>query len=148
MQLHSCTPSSCLAYHSGLQSAVGANCVICITWCVCRCQFGPNQNAKCRMPVADQNRVAGAQVKMTLLSSGMFQDGVPCHIASGLGAGFFAVICGSPVDVVKSRMMGTCSFPHPRAFSICLPPLFISYHLALVLLQWDGHQGLAHTTHG
>lgn len=29
-----------------------------------------------------------------------------CHLASGLGAGFFAVICGSPVDVVKSRMMG------------------------------------------
>ncbi len=38
--------------------------------------------------------------------SGMFQDNVYCHITSGLGAGLFAVICGSPVDVVKSRMMG------------------------------------------
>lgn len=33
-------------------------------------------------------------------------DNVYCHITSGLGAGFFAVLCGSPVDVVKSRMMG------------------------------------------
>jgi solute carrier family 25 uncoupling protein 8/9 len=34
------------------------------------------------------------------------EDNVYCHILSGLGAGFFAVICGSPVDVVKSRLMG------------------------------------------
>jgi hypothetical protein len=31
---------------------------------------------------------------------------MPCHLASGLGAGFFAVCIGSPVDVVKSRLMG------------------------------------------
>jgi hypothetical protein len=37
--------------------------------------------------------------------SGLFQDNVYCHITSGLGAGLFAVLCGSPVDVVKSRMM-------------------------------------------
>ena len=36
----------------------------------------------------------------------MFQDNVYCHVTSGLGAGLFAVLCGSPVDVVKSRMMG------------------------------------------
>ena len=46
------------------------------------------------------------QIKHTLLKSGLFEDNVFCHIASGLGAGFFAVICGSPVDVVKSRLMG------------------------------------------
>lgn len=46
------------------------------------------------------------QVKETLLKSGLVDDNVYCHILSGLGAGFFAVICGSPVDVVKSRMMG------------------------------------------
>ena len=38
----------------------------------------------------------------------MFQDNVYCHVTSGLGAGLFAVLCGSPVDVVKSRMMGAC----------------------------------------
>lgn len=45
------------------------------------------------------------QVKQTLLGAGM-QDGVGCHLISGLGAGFFAVCVGSPVDVVKSRVMG------------------------------------------
>ena len=48
----------------------------------------------------------GVQVKATLLGTGVFDEGVPLHITSGLGAGFFAVVCGSPVDVVKSRMMG------------------------------------------
>ena len=46
------------------------------------------------------------QIKQTLIGTGIFSDTVPCHIASGLGAGFFAVCVGSPVDVVKSRMMG------------------------------------------
>lgn len=46
------------------------------------------------------------QIKESLLASGMFQDNVYCHLASGLGAGFIAVCVGSPVDVVKSRMMG------------------------------------------
>lgn len=46
------------------------------------------------------------QIKQTLLASGLFKDNVVCHIASGLGAGFFAVCIGSPVDVVKSRVMG------------------------------------------
>lgn len=47
-----------------------------------------------------------AQIKSALISTGYFQDTVPCHLASGLGAGFFAVCIGSPVDVVKSRLMG------------------------------------------
>ena len=47
-----------------------------------------------------------AQVKESLLKSGLVDDNMYCHILSGLGAGFFAVICGSPVDVVKSRLMG------------------------------------------
>mmetsp|Transcript_71482 Transcript_71482/g.225760 ORF Transcript_71482/g.225760 Transcript_71482/m.225760 type:complete len:302 (+) Transcript_71482:93-998(+) len=46
------------------------------------------------------------QIKEVILATGMLQDGVPCHILSGLGAGFVAVCVGSPVDVVKSRMMG------------------------------------------
>jgi hypothetical protein len=31
-----------------------------------------------------------------------FKDDVVTHILSGLGAGFFAVCVGSPVDVVRS----------------------------------------------
>lgn len=49
------------------------------------------------------------QIKQSLIATGMFSDTVPCHLASGLGAGFVAVCIGSPVDVVKSRMMGTLS---------------------------------------
>ena len=51
--------------------------------------------------------VAGATGPPLLCRSGLFQDNIACHVASGLGAGLFAVLCGSPVDVVKSRMMGT-----------------------------------------
>ncbi|XP_042512336.1 mitochondrial uncoupling protein 1 [Macadamia integrifolia] len=46
------------------------------------------------------------QVKQTILKIPGFTDNVFTHILSGLGAGFFAVCIGSPVDVVKSRMMG------------------------------------------
>ena len=46
------------------------------------------------------------QIKEILIGSGLFQDDVKCHIASGLGAGFVACCVGSPVDVVKSRVMG------------------------------------------
>ena len=48
------------------------------------------------------------QIKQSLIKTGYFADTTPCHLVSGLGAGFFAVCVGSPVDVVKSRMMGTC----------------------------------------
>ncbi|GAQ86261.1 Mitochondrial oxidative phosphorylation uncoupling protein [Klebsormidium nitens] len=48
------------------------------------------------------------QVKQTLLKAG-FQDNIGTHIMSGLGAGFIAVCVGSPVDVVKSRVMGDAS---------------------------------------
>jgi solute carrier family 25 uncoupling protein 8/9 len=46
------------------------------------------------------------QIKQTLLGTGLFKDNAYCHMASSLGAGFVAVCVGSPVDVVKSRMMG------------------------------------------
>jgi len=46
------------------------------------------------------------QIKESLIGSGFFQDNAVCHMASSLGAGFVAVCVGSPVDVVKSRMMG------------------------------------------
>lgn len=45
-------------------------------------------------------------LQVSLLATGMFQDNVVTHLLAGLGAGFFAVCVGSPVDVVKSRVMG------------------------------------------
>ncbi|KAH7293717.1 hypothetical protein KP509_28G038800 [Ceratopteris richardii] len=49
------------------------------------------------------------QVKQTLLKLPGFSDNIVTHLLSGLGAGFIAVCVGSPVDVVKSRMMGNSS---------------------------------------
>ncbi|XP_057516047.1 mitochondrial uncoupling protein 1 [Amaranthus tricolor] len=50
------------------------------------------------------------QVKQTLLRIPGFKDNVVTHLFAGLGAGFFAVCIGSPVDVVKSRMMGDSQY--------------------------------------
>ncbi|KAF3448995.1 hypothetical protein FNV43_RR09719 [Rhamnella rubrinervis] len=50
------------------------------------------------------------QVKETILKIPGFTDNVVTHLLSGLGAGFFAVCIGSPVDVVKSRMMGDSAY--------------------------------------
>ncbi|KAI8573972.1 hypothetical protein RHMOL_Rhmol01G0317800 [Rhododendron molle] len=46
------------------------------------------------------------QVKQTLLQIPGFTDSAFTHLLAGLGAGLFAVCIGSPVDLVKSRMMG------------------------------------------
>ncbi|XP_031266159.1 mitochondrial uncoupling protein 2 [Pistacia vera] len=50
------------------------------------------------------------QVKQTILRIPGFMDNVFTHILAGLGAGFFAVCIGSPIDVVKSRMMGDSGY--------------------------------------
>lgn len=50
------------------------------------------------------------QVKQTVLKIPGFTDNVLTHLLAGLGAGFFAVCIGSPVDVVKSRMMGDSAY--------------------------------------
>ncbi|KAF7816055.1 mitochondrial uncoupling protein 2 [Senna tora] len=50
------------------------------------------------------------QVKRTILTIPGFTDNAFTHLVAGLGAGFFAVFVGSPVDVVKSRMMGDSTY--------------------------------------
>jgi solute carrier family 25 uncoupling protein 8/9 len=57
------------------------------------------------------------QIKVSLLATGMFQDNIITHLVAGLGAGFFAVCVGSPVDVVKSRVMGECVASQPQTFA-------------------------------
>lgn len=46
------------------------------------------------------------QIKQSLLALPAFGDNIGTHLVAGLGAGFVAVCVGSPVDVVKSRVMG------------------------------------------
>ncbi|XP_068311247.1 mitochondrial uncoupling protein 2-like [Pyrus communis] len=50
------------------------------------------------------------QVKETILKIPGSTDNILTHILAGLGAGFFAVSIGSPVDMVKSRMMGDSTY--------------------------------------
>ncbi|KAF8396876.1 hypothetical protein HHK36_018511 [Tetracentron sinense] len=50
------------------------------------------------------------QVKQTILKISGFTDNAFTHLLAGLGAGFFAVCIGSPIDVVKSRMMGDSTY--------------------------------------
>ncbi|KAG5017682.1 hypothetical protein JHK82_023284 [Glycine max] len=50
------------------------------------------------------------KVKRTILKIPGFMDNVYTHLLAGLGAGLFAVFIGSPVDVVKSRMMGDSTY--------------------------------------
>ncbi|XP_051143527.1 mitochondrial uncoupling protein 2 isoform X2 [Andrographis paniculata] len=45
-------------------------------------------------------------IKETIVKLSGFADNILTQLLAGLGAGFFAVCIGSPVDVVKSRMMG------------------------------------------
>ena len=44
-------------------------------------------------------------IKEKLLKHNLMTDNFPCHVVSGLGAGFIATVVSSPVDVVKTRFM-------------------------------------------
>lgn len=45
------------------------------------------------------------QVKDMILRRNLMEDGIPCHLVSSAIAGFTACIVGSPVDVLKTRLM-------------------------------------------
>jgi solute carrier family 25 (mitochondrial uncoupling protein), member 8/9 len=45
------------------------------------------------------------QYKEMFLKYGILNDGTPCHLVCGSLAGLNAVIVGSPVDVMKTKMM-------------------------------------------
>ncbi|GJX12770.1 mitochondrial uncoupling protein 1, partial [Tanacetum coccineum] len=62
-------------------------------------------------PNVARNAIINA-AKLAILKTQIpgFTDNVLTHLLSGLGAGFLAVCVGSPVDVVKSRMMRDPSY--------------------------------------
>jgi solute carrier family 25 (mitochondrial uncoupling protein), member 8/9 len=47
------------------------------------------------------------EVKQRLKKTGYFEEGTPLHFASSLSAGFIATCVGSPVDVLKTRIMNS-----------------------------------------
>ncbi|KAJ8683321.1 hypothetical protein QAD02_019113, partial [Eretmocerus hayati] len=46
-------------------------------------------------------------IKDKILSSGILEDGVPCHLSAAIVAGLCTTIAASPVDVVKTRYMNS-----------------------------------------
>jgi len=45
------------------------------------------------------------QYKQMVLEKGLMKDGVMCHMTCASAAGFTACCVGSPVDVLKTRIM-------------------------------------------
>jgi len=45
------------------------------------------------------------QYKQMLLTSGLMDDAIPCHLTSAFGAGVTACLFGSPLDVLTTRHM-------------------------------------------
>lgn len=45
------------------------------------------------------------QYKQIIITKGILSDGIPCHLLCACGAGFTACVFGSPVDVLKTRIM-------------------------------------------
>ena len=64
--------------------------------------YGPNLARNCVVNATEL--VAYDQAKQTFLKAGM-PDNIPTHILSGLTAGLAATLLGSPVDVIKTRVM-------------------------------------------
>lgn len=48
-------------------------------------------------------------IKESLINHKIMDDGLPCHFSSAFGAGFFATVVASPVDVIKTRIMNSNS---------------------------------------
>ena len=49
-----------------------------------------------------------SQAKEGILKLGLLQDGVACHFAASLFAGFIATVVSIPVDMVKTRCVCVC----------------------------------------
>ncbi|XP_022642314.1 mitochondrial uncoupling protein 2 isoform X2 [Vigna radiata var. radiata] len=69
--------------------------------------LGPNIARNAIINAAELASYDKVKRVITLLG---FMDNVYTHLLAGLGAGLFAVFIGSPVDVVKSRMMGDSTY--------------------------------------
>jgi len=69
--------------------------------------YGPNLLRNCVVNATEL--VAYDQTKQTLLHTLNFKDGIPVHLISGLSAGLCATLLGSPVDVIKTRVMSAKS---------------------------------------
>ena len=65
--------------------------------------WGPNVARNCIVNAAEL--AAYDQYKQWVIGSGMLKDGIPCHLFCASLAGITACTVGSPVDVLKTRIM-------------------------------------------
>ena len=59
-------------------------------------------------------------LKSYILRRRWLSDSFPCHFLCGFGAGFFATVIASPVDVVKTRCMNAHPGPNTDALSLTM----------------------------
>eukprot|EP01066_Platyproteum_vivax_P013522 Platyproteum_vivax@DN6115_c0_g1_i2.p1 len=60
------------------------------------------------------------QTKQVVLHNKLMKEGIPLHILSGLSAGFAATVVGSPVDVLKTRIMNAKPGQYKNMFDCVL----------------------------
>ncbi|OXU30424.1 hypothetical protein TSAR_001861 [Trichomalopsis sarcophagae] len=57
-------------------------------------------------------------IKEKILSSGLLQDGIPCHFSAAVAAGLCTTLAASPVDVVKTRYMNSSPGEYKGAIDV------------------------------
>jgi solute carrier family 25 uncoupling protein 8/9 len=97
--------------------------------------YGPNLARNCVVNATEL--VAYDQSKQFFLASGL-PDNISTHILSGLSAGLAATLLGSPVDVVKTRVMAAKA-PAAGVGGVIVEPEFKGpIDCAVKLLKRDG----------
>ncbi|XP_001606456.2 mitochondrial uncoupling protein 2 [Nasonia vitripennis] len=59
-------------------------------------------------------------IKEKILSSGLLQDGIPCHFSAAVAAGLCTTLAASPVDVVKTRYMNSSPGEYKGAIDVAV----------------------------
>lgn len=59
-------------------------------------------------------------IKESILRNNLLSDSMPCHFVSAFGAGFFATVVASPIDVVKTRYMNADVGVYPGAMQCAI----------------------------
>lgn len=76
-------------------------------------------------------------IKEMIIRKGLLEDGVLCHLASAIVAGFCGTVVSSPVDVVKTRYMNSSNSQYGNILQ-CTVSLWKKHGLISWVLQRVG----------